>query len=315
MAEMVLVASLAASIAAGGCSMSSEDGVRVMEEYISAAGFLKPAAGTAAAEGSLAARVAARSSEGGFESGLRLLGREVSRMAEIIEAGGTPDSGWVSGVAAVAGSLSLPPEIARSFEGLQAAGGDGAKTAVALSGIAAAISDWLDRCPDPMERFEAILAAGESESPDAALAAYRLFKVDRCSVNRAACLSALRKMGAEQAGRASADGILDPEEVVRIEALRTIRRLRLGECLPAVSATFESTTETVEVRRECAKALAEIGDMGSVPALIDALSEKEDDSIRIQALAALRRITSCDFGLRKPLWKKWLESQSKGGGK
>lgn len=305
----------AAAVLCQGCAVTAEDGAGRIEAYLEALAYLKPLPGSNPAPGSLAARVAASAAQGGVEDGFRQLGYMARVGALAAESGLRPGEELAGSFRDVAARLALPPAVKASAEEAALKAGAGGPAAVeAFKALDESIEEWLDECPDPDERQQAVLAVGAGGDGGSSGGIYTLFKSDKRALVRAACLASLGMLGAPESVEACEAGMNDPEDAVRREALVVVRRLRISSAMKAAAGLLRSQAEPVEVRREAAKALGAIGDMGVVPALVDSLSDSEDDSIRIQALNALRRITSQDFGLRASAWKKWWEGARQGGG-
>jgi cyclophilin family peptidyl-prolyl cis-trans isomerase/HEAT repeat protein len=88
--------------------------------------------------------------------------------------------------------------------------------------------------------------------------------------------------------------LFDPNEKVRIEAVRTVARLDLGEFVPDLLSLLQDDTRYVQV--EVLKALGSLRDPSALEPLVDRIGD-ESPWIRSLALAALARQDPDDFWL------------------
>ena len=75
---------------------------------------------------------------------------------------------------------------------------------------------------------------------------------------------------------------------------------------PAVPSLLDLLNNEVRLRRTTLKILGNIGDKRSLEPIINLLND-QDDKVRLDAVAALQKISGYNFGEDKARWKKWLE--------
>jgi hypothetical protein len=305
----VLVLPLLAALA-GGCLATGESCVRTLELYLNATEFTALKGKAEPAPESMAGRILAARRTSGWEAGFRVLDRDLQVMVQRLESAGNLPEEWRAQLQAVGEILRLPEPVHAALGA--ALGAAPEKKRSHFEALREALEDFLDGVPDAMDRLDAVTGTAWTGETAAAPLLVRLFEKEPVGLVRGACLGALISLGADEAAGAALGGLADSESVVRVEALKVVRRLEIRSARKTVTAMLRSPREPVEVRREAAKALRSIGTLDTVPPLIEALSELEHESVRIQAARALEEITSQDFGLRPLSWDRWWKENRSG---
>jgi HEAT repeat protein len=159
------------------------------------------------------------------------------------------------------------------------------------------------RSEDGEDRMDAAVALGEARAEKArALLEDRMGK-DPWPLVRASCARALLRIGSPQSEPAFLRALEDRESMVRREAVAGVGGLGARGASEKV-ATMLREDSSADVRRACADVLVLFGATDRIPALIDALEDR-DPSVRLHAESALRRLTHRDLGPVASDWREW----------
>ncbi|MHC5081850.1 MAG: HEAT repeat domain-containing protein [Planctomycetota bacterium] len=180
-----------------------------------------------------------------------------------------------------------------------------------LPGCPTSIEGHLEdlKAEDPEDRLDAAVALGEERAVQAVKALEDRLARDDAPLVRAACARALVRIGRPSSTKALVRALDDKRWMVRWEAVMGLGRLRDQTSAEKIVALLREDPSH-EVRRECAKVLGHLGATETIPALIEALSDR-NDTVRIHAELALRQLTCQDIGPRRSDWETWYEEFQK----
>jgi len=183
--------------------------------------------------------------------------------------------------------------------------------AIAATGCSTTIEEYMEdlASKDAEDRLDAAVALGkERAQASSSLLEDRLAK-DEWALVRAACGRALARIGKASSVAALVRALEDKEPIVRCEAVAGLGLLGRAEPADKIASLLRKDPAP-EVRRECAKALARLEAAEHIPALIDALEDR-NAVVSLHAELALRRLTCRDLGKAASDWREWHEEFGK----
>lgn len=127
---------------------------------------------------------------------------------------------------------------------------------------------------------------------------------------KAAAIQALSMHGDPAAAPLIAEQLKNPVKQVRLAAARGLQRIHNPAVADALWKSLVAEEEDSDVRIEAAIALGQYPRDDVFQALCAALDQREL-AVNLAAADSLRLITDQDFGLDRPMWLSWYQSQTK----
>ncbi len=184
---------------------------------------------------------------------------------------------------------------------------DGARGASLLPAWLAAARD-----ADPRVRYYAVRALGHFKDDARAKAAVRRALKDASPLVRGAAAGAAARMG-DAGGIEGLAALMTPgvDADTRFKAAFALWKLRDPRAAPALARGMNDPDP--RVRHHCAWALGDLKAVSAVPALVDALQNSSDNTLKYYAANSLKQITGQAFGFDAAKWREWLRHQQSRG--
>ncbi len=99
------------------------------------------------------------------------------------------------------------------------------------------------------------------------------------------------------------ESMRDRNSSVRFQSLKAMAEIGDSTTLPSIISKLDD--KSIYVRAAAAYSLGKLKMLPAVPPLIEHLSPREEEMVRIEAHLALIRITGKEFPDQQDLWRKW----------